>query len=152
MAYTNQPVLIFNQPVRFYIEAAVRPFVILSAILSFLFLISFWLQLSYLSVAAPIVLFLQIAMACYVGWKLGVIAKLNWRELMLVAGLVGAGAGFVSAVWSLVRFWYVWLAFNLITEPVLSALLASVVSIITVWFFKSAGVFGNKESRITNHE
>ncbi|MDP3986509.1 MAG: hypothetical protein Q8P77_03750 [Candidatus Veblenbacteria bacterium] len=126
---------LLGQPMRWYVDQAERPWVGLSLFLLLGFVSSFWLEISYLEVVAPLALVAQLLAAVVAAYLTGVHGGATWGQTLITCLLVGAGGGLVSAVLSFIRFFYPWLLLNLVTEPVWSGLLAAGVGVITIGFF-----------------
>lgn len=127
---------VFGQPVRFYVEAAGLPWVVLSGTIIFTYVLSYWLVGLDVMVLPPLVLMLQVLGAALTAYLVGVRGGATWGQTALTCLLVGVGAGLVSAILALFRFWYLWLVFNVVVEPVWSGLLAAAVGLITLGFFR----------------
>ena len=126
---------IFGQPMRWYVDRAEWSFVYLSLFFIFGFLLSYWLQVSYLDLVAPLNLVAQIVAAIVTAYFTGIRHGATLAQTVLTCLLVGAFAGLVAAILSFIRFFYPWLLLNLVTEPVWSALLAASMGAITIGFF-----------------
>lgn len=127
------------QPMRWYVDQAEWPFVGLAVALSFCYIGSFWLEVSYLTLMAPLVLILQVVAASLTAYLVGVRQPATWQQVGITCLLVGFGGGAISALWSLIRFLYGWLVLNLLAEPVWSGLLSGIVGVVTVIFFHLPG-------------
>ncbi len=126
----------FGKPVRWYVDQAEWPFVTLSLVVTAAYIGSFWLEVSYLALMAPLVFMLQVAAGVAVAYLTGVRLSSTLVQTMAVCAFVAFGGGAVSALWAVLRFWYPWLVLNLVTEPVWSVFLAVFVSLATVGFFQ----------------
>ncbi len=126
----------FGQPVSWYVDQGELSFVGLAAAVSLVYLISFWLELTYLDHLSPMILVFQVAAAAATAYQVGVRVTATPAQLAVACALIGAAGGILSAVWALFRFHYWWLALNLVAEPVWSALLAVAVGLLTFGFFK----------------
>ena len=127
---------LFGQPVRFYVEAAELPWVVLSGAIVLAYVLSFWLSALDITVLPPLVLILQVLGAVTTAYLVGIRQGSTWSQATLTCVLVGLGAGVVSAILALFRFWYLWLIFNLVVEPVWSGLLSAAIGLITLGFFR----------------
>jgi len=133
VAYAETP--LFNQPARWYIDKAELPWAILSLVIVLIYTASYWLDWSYLKLVFPLILICQVLTAAGLAyWSF--VGQLGWAQTVVVASLVGMAGGLVSAVAALIRFWYPWLFFNLLAEPVWSGLLNPLVAIICLGFFR----------------
>lgn len=137
---------IFGQPMRWYVDQAEWPFVALSSIFILGFIVSYWLEISYLEVVAPLALVVQIVAAAVVAYLTGVRSGVALSQTLVVCALVSAAGGLVNALLSFIRFFYPWLLLNLVTEPVWSALLAVGVGLITIGFFHLPKLIKSKQS------
>jgi len=126
---------LFGQPMRWYVDRAEWPFVALSSFFLLGFLASYWLEPSYLEVVAPLSLVAQLVTAIVTAYLVGINQKASLGQTVVTCLLVGASAGFVSALLAFIRFFYPWLLLNLVTEPVWSGMIASFMGVITIGFF-----------------
>ncbi len=122
-----------------YIELAEWPVVALVGVVILIYLTSLWLEMSYYGLIVPLVFLTQVLAAAGLAYWRGVINQEAWPQVIILTALVGLVAGLVSAMLALFRFWHFWLIFNLVTEPVWSASLAIVVSLLTLGFFHLPG-------------
>lgn len=122
-----------------YVELAEWPVVALAGVVILIYLMSLWLEMSYYGLIVPLVFLAQVLAAAGLAYWRGVINQETWPQVVILTALVGLTAGLVSAVLALFRFWHFWLIFNLVTEPVWSACLAIVVSLLTLGFFHLPG-------------
>lgn len=127
---------VFGKPVRFYVETAGGPWFYLTLVIVLIYLVSFWLEQLTFSIVIPFILVAQVLAAVIVAYLVGVRGLHYWPQVVLVCGLVGLAAGIISAVFSLIRWWYPWLIFNLVTEPVWSGILTALVGLLTLGFFR----------------
>ena len=141
MPKTPIEVEIFGQSISYYIERSARPWSILSGILALFYIGSFWLEVSYLNLMAPLALIGLIVMAVFTSYNFIRQGEYNWRQVVMTCIFIGVGAGLVSAFLAFIRFWYIWLFFNLVTEPVWSGLLAGAISVLTIGFFQLPQAF-----------
>jgi hypothetical protein len=132
----NTELGVFGKPVRFYVETAERPWLYVALIIVLIYLVSFWLEQLSFSMVTPFILVVQVLTAVTVAYLVGVRGLHYWPQVMLVCGLVGFSAGVISAIFSLIKWWYPWLILNLITEPVWSGALAALVGWLTLGFFR----------------
>lgn len=121
--------------IRYYIDKAEKPFAVQALILALFYILTFWLQVSYLDIVAPFTMALQVVVASVTAYVVGIQTGASWKVTAIICIIVGFAGGVVSALLSLVRFWYPWLIMNLIVEPVWSGLLAGTVSLLTIGFF-----------------
>ncbi len=126
---------VLGQPVRFYVEAAELPWLLLSGAVVAVYVLSYWLSALDIIALSPLVLVLQVLGAALGAYLVGVKQGSSWSQTVVVCCMVGAAAGVVSAVLALFRFWYLWLVFNLVVEPVWSGVLGAVVGLVTLGFF-----------------
>ncbi len=126
---------LFGNPVRFYVEAAELPWVALTGGIALVYILSYWLAGLDIMVMPPLVLILQVLGASLTAYLTGVREEATWAQTLIVCLLVGIATGAVSALLALFRFWYPWLIFNLVVEPVWSGLLAVAVGSVTISFF-----------------
>lgn len=124
-----------GKPVRFYVDAAELPWFYFSLAIVLVYLGSFWLAVSYLTVMAPLILVGQIVTAMVTAYLLGVRAGHRWVQVAVTCFIVGAATGLVSAVLAVVRFHYAWLIANVVVEPVWSGLIAAAAGLATHVFF-----------------
>jgi len=140
---------VFGKPMRDYVDTAELPWFALTLVLTFSYVGSFWLEVSYLTLMAPLALILQVVTAVVAAYLVGVRKGFTWQQVACTCALVGFGGGLASAVLALVRFWHYWLAFNVLVEPFWSALLGAFVGVLTVGFFqlpKLAQYFRDEET------
>lgn len=127
---------IFGKTMREYVDAGELPWVSLAVVLTFMYVGSYWLSVSYLNLMAPLTLIVLVVVAIVVAYLRGVRGEFDFKQTLLLCGLIGMLGGVLSAILALVRFWYWWLAFNLLTEPVWSAVLCAFVAALTIFFFR----------------
>ncbi len=129
---------LFGQPMRWYVDRVEWPFVGLSLFFIFGFLVSYWIEFPYLEVVAPLVLIAQLVGAIFTAYFAGIRSGATVAQIIVTCFLVGFVSGVINAFLSLIRFVFIypWLLLNLITEPVWSGLLAGVMGLITIGFFR----------------
>lgn len=135
---SKQPAAVnwFNYPVSFYFDLIERPWAGFSLLLLALYLLSFWLELNYLEVIIPLTLAGQILTVGVATYWYGIRRPLPLKSLLALGGLLGGWLGLTSALLALLRWWHLWLFFNLITESMLTAALGVMVALGTIWLFK----------------
>ncbi|MBU1038998.1 hypothetical protein KKC17_02065 [Patescibacteria group bacterium] len=134
MAQTGLNIELFQKPMRWYLDVAELPFVFLSLIIILTYTGSFWLDWSYVRMVFPLVLIYQLV-AAVVNAYLSLVQPANLKQTAVICLLTAVGGALVSAVAALIRFWYPWLFFNLIAEPIWSGLLAIIVGVLAFGFF-----------------
>lgn len=127
---------IFGQPMRWYVDRAEWSWAGLSLVFFFGFLVSYWVEVSYLEIVAPLALVAQVVTAIVATYLVGIRDGATIPQTLVVCALVGVGGGAVNALLSFIRFFYPWLLLNLVIEPVWSALLTAGVSLVTIGFFQ----------------
>lgn len=127
---------LFGKSTRWYVDQAEWSWFGLVLVISAVYLGSFWLEVSYLTLMAPLVLILQVTIIAATSYLVGVRRQSSLAQTTTVCALVAFGGGAAAAVWAVIRFWHPWLFLNLVTEPVWSALLAVLVSAATIGFFR----------------
>jgi len=127
---------LLGNPVRFYVEAAELPWAALSGAVLLAYVLSYWLPSLDIMVMPPLVLILQVLGATLTAYLVGVREGNSWAQTVAVCLMVGIAAGILSALLQLFRFWYPWLIFNLVVEPIWSGLLAAAVGSVTLGFFR----------------
>lgn len=126
---------LFGQSMRWYVDRAEWPAVALSLFFIFGFIINYWVQFSYLEVAAPLALVAQMVAAIATAYLTGIRQGATLPQTIVTCALVGIFSGSINALLSFIHFFYPWLLLNLITEPVWSALLAGGIGAVTIGFF-----------------
>lgn len=121
---------------RWYVDQSELSFVGLASAVILSFLVSFWVELTYLDHLSPMTLMFQVAAAAATAYRVGVRGLATPPQVVFTCGLVAAAGGFLAAALALFRYHYWWLALNLFTEPVWSAVLGVAVGLLTVGFFK----------------
>ncbi len=127
---------LFGYPISFYIEKAELPWAVYALCLFILYFITFWFDLPYLTVLVPasfIGCVICVAVAVYF---YGIKSSLPWGASLTLGIILGLLLGLVSSLLALIRFWYLWLFFNIITESIMSAVLGLVVALLVVLLFK----------------
>ncbi|MFH1867012.1 MAG: hypothetical protein ABIJ81_02925 [Patescibacteria group bacterium] len=144
MASKNQaPIILFNQPIRFYIDTLELPWVVFSLFLFTLFVVTFWLDIPYLELIVPITLVSEVLTVAIAVYFYAVKKEMILSTSLALGATLGFFLGLISAILALVRFWHIWLVFNLITESVMSALLGLIIALLVKmafrlpWFNKS---------------
>lgn len=127
---------LFGQPMRWYMDQAEGPFIGLALAFLVGYIGSYWLEVSYLEVVAPLVLVAQLVAAVVTAYLTGVHGGASLTQTILVCLLVGGSGGAISAILAFIRFFYPWLLLNLVTEPVWSGLIAGCLGAVTIGFFK----------------
>lgn len=143
---TNKPLEIWGHSIRWYIDEAEKPSLILAGIVLAIYVITFWIEMSYLGWLSPSLMFILIGGSIVYTYFFIVKKNLGWREGFIICGAMGFVFGLASAVLALVRFWYGWLVINLAFEPFISALLAAGVSFVTWYFFKLPPLIKHNQS------
>lgn len=131
----NRSIEIWGHNVRWYIDQAEKPTLILVSLMVAIYVATFWLEMSYLGWLSPSLMFILVTGSIVYTYFFIVRKQLGWREGALTMILVGLIFGLVSAILALIRFWYGWLIINIIFEPFISAVLAAGVSLATWYFF-----------------
>ncbi len=147
---TNDQVTLLGQSASRYVERAELPVVVLTTVIVLVYLISFWLPVSYLGVVTPLILLIQVIVSAGVGYLTGVRGGASWLQTALVGVLVAGWGGVVSAILALFRFNYYWLIPNIITEPVWSGILGAIISALTVGFFNLPGIAQRYSAKLWN--
>ncbi len=137
---------IFGQPIRWYIDQAEWPLVGLALAYIVGFISSYWIEAPYLDIVAPLSLVFQLVAAVATAYLTGVHGGAGLKPTLVTCFLVGLAGGIVSAVLSFIRFFYAWLLFNIITEPVWSGLMAAAVGSITIAFFNLPKLVKQRET------
>lgn len=137
---------LFGREMRWYVDQAEWPFVALASVFILGFIVSYWLEISYLEVVAPLALVIQIVAAVAVAYLTGIRAGATLGQVTITCALVAAAGGLINAFFSFIRFFYPWLLLNLVTEPIWSALLAVGIGIITIGFFNLPKLIKSKQA------
>lgn len=135
-ADNSNSITIAGQPVRFYIDRAELPWSIFALVIFLGYLVSYWVNWSYLDVLSPLSLISQIVVVIgatyFFSWRL----SLPWPVLISYSAILGLLMGLWSSLLAWVRFWYFWLFFNIIVETIISILLALAVATATMIILK----------------
>ncbi|MFZ5391292.1 MAG: hypothetical protein ACOZAJ_03400 [Patescibacteria group bacterium] len=134
MAQAGLNVELFQKPVSWYVDQAEWPVAGLALVIVATYAASFWLDWSYLRMVFPLVLIYQVVAAVLNGY-LSLKRPADLKQTAAICLLTAAIGAIISALAALLRFWYPWLFFNLIAEPVWSGLLAIIVGGLSFGFF-----------------
>ncbi|MFA4936958.1 MAG: hypothetical protein WC575_01505 [Patescibacteria group bacterium] len=127
---------LFGYPVSFYINKAELPWAIYALCMFVLYVTTFWFNLSYLAVLVPVSFIGSIITVAAATYFYGVKTSLPLSANLTLGIILGLLLGLISALLALVRFWYIWLFFNVITESITLAVLGLVVALLTILLFK----------------
>lgn len=126
----------FRQPMRWYVDQAELSFIGLASAVALSYLASFWLELNYIDHLSPMTLLFQVVASAATAYRVGVHGQATPPQASAACAMVAAAGGLVAAAFALFRYHYWWLALNLVTEPIWSALLGVAVGLLTLGFFK----------------
>lgn len=126
----------FNYPVAFYFDMLERPWAIFSGCWLVVYILSFRLEISYLDLIVPATLITQILTVGAAIYWYAVRRPLPWASALAFGGLLGFFIGLSSAILAFLRWWHLWLFFNLITESIITMAIGVAVALATIWLFK----------------
>ncbi|HBV33281.1 TPA: hypothetical protein DIC39_01920 [Patescibacteria group bacterium] len=126
----------FNYPVAFYFDMLERPWAIFSGLWLIVYILSFRLEISYLDLIVPAALVTQILTVGAAVYWYAIRRPLPLNSALAFGGLLGFFIGLSSALLAWLRWWHLWLFFNIIAESMIILVVGVVVALGIIWLFK----------------
>ncbi len=112
----------YGYPIRFYIDKLEFPWFVFVIILILIYVWSFSVPLSYLGFLAPLSLISEIVTLVVAIYLLINKLDLSLPVVLVYGGSLGFVIGLVSSLLAFLRFWYIWLFFNIVVESIVTAI------------------------------
>ncbi len=135
MTTTNDEIKWFGYPIRFYIDKIELPWFVFSLGLFLIYIWSLAAPLSYLGFLSLISLVGKVAILLVGVYFFVDKQSPNLPATLVYGGILGFFIGFTSALLAFLRFWYLWLFFNIVVESIITTVFG-LVTALTIYYLR----------------